>query len=159
MTKGITKEDYESLRRENRQLEYRLRKYQQILAIGGESELSGLVDQYISMGNKQLKRIATEINIGDFETNQLQEAIRLIEYLSSVQKELRSFITMHTEGIELSRPILQKLETVTGELIDMLSDRTRYLTLDDAHLEELHGILLRVREVVADYFMEMGEAS
>ena len=111
------------------------------------------------MGNKQLKRIATEINIGDFETNQLQEAIRLIEYLSSVQKELRSFITMHTEGIELSRPILQKLEAVTGELIDMLSDRTRYLTLDDAHLEELHGILLRVREVVADYFMEMGEAS
>ena len=159
MAKGITQEDYESLRRENRQLEYRLRKYQQILAIGGESELSGLVDQYISMGNKQLKRFATEINIGDFETNQLQEAIRLIEYLSSVQKELRSFITMHTEGIELSRPILQKLETVTGELIDMLSDRTRYLTLDDAHLEELHGILLRVREVVADYFMEMGEAS
>jgi hypothetical protein len=159
MAKGITQEDYESLRRENRQLEYRLRKYQQILAIGGESELSGLVDQYISMGNKQLKRIATEINIGDFETNQLQEAIRLIEYLSSVQKELRSFITMHTEGIELSRPILQKLEAVTGELIDMLSDRTRYLTLDDAHLEELHGILLRVREVVADYFMEMGEAS
>lgn len=159
MAKGITQEDYESLRRENRQLEYRLRKYQQILAIGGESELSGLVDQYISMGNKQLKRIATEINIGDFETNQLQEAIRLIEYLSSVQKELRSFITMHTEGIEISRPILQKLETVTGELIDMLSDRTRYLTLDDAHLEELHEILLRVREVVADYFMEMGEAS
>lgn len=158
MAKGITQEDYESLRRENRQLEYRLRKYQQILAIGGESELSGLVDQYISTSNKQLKRIATEINIGDFETSQLQEAIRLIEYLSSVQKELRSFITMHTEGLELSRPMLQKLETVTGELVDMLSDRTRYLTLDDAHLEELHGILLRVREVIADCFMGIGEA-
>ena len=159
MAKGITQEDYESLRRENRQLEYRLRKYQQILSIGGESELSGLVDQYISTSNKQLKRIATEINIGDFETSQLQEAIRLIEYLSSVQKELRSFITMHTEGLELSRrPMLQKLEAVTGALIEMLSDRTRYLTLDDVHLEELHGILLRVREVIADCFMGIGEA-
>lgn len=52
----ITLADYESLKRENRKLEQQIRKYRQILAVGGVSELSLLIDQYIDMSKKQLKK-------------------------------------------------------------------------------------------------------
>ena len=53
----ITPADYESLKRENRKLEQQIRKYRQILAVGGVSELSLLIDQYIDMSKKQLKKM------------------------------------------------------------------------------------------------------
>ena len=138
----ITPADYESLKRENRKLEQQIRKYRQILAVGGVSELSLLIDQYIDMSKKQLKKISAEIHISNFDKIHIQQIIHLTDYITGVQQEFDSFISMHTEGKWVVHPIYRKLE----------SCKTNFYKIEELRLEELHQTLLQVIEVIGRYF-------
>ena len=148
----ITPADYESLKRENRKLEQQIRKYRQILAVGGVSELSLLIDQYIDMSKKQLKKISAEIHISNFDKIHIQQIIHLTDYITGVQQEFDSFISMHTEGKWVVHPIYRKLESDIRRINEMLSCKTNFYKIEELRLEELHQTLLQVIEVIGRYF-------
>lgn len=148
----ITPADYESLKRENRKLEQQIRKYRQILAVGGVSELSLLIDQYIDMSKKQLKKISAEIHISNFDKIHIQQIIHLTDYITGVQQEFDSFISMHTEGKWVVHPIYRKLESDICRINKMLSCKTNFYKIGELRLEELHQTLLQVIEVIGRYF-------
>ena len=52
--------DYDDLKRNNRILQSKLKKYRQILSLGGISELPLLIDQYLEASDRKLKQISAE---------------------------------------------------------------------------------------------------
>lgn len=153
----ITPADYESLKRENRKMEQQIRKYRQILSVGGVSELSLLIDQYIETSKKQLKKISGEINISNFDKIHIQQIIQLTDYINAVQHEFNAFISMHTEGKWVVHPIYRKLESDIRQINEMLSCKTNFYRIEESRLEEFHQTLLQMIEVIGSYFEAANE--
>lgn len=153
----ITPADYESLKRENRKMEQQIRKYRQILSVGGVSELSLLIDQYIETSKKQLKKILGEINISNFDKIHIQQIIQLTDYINAIQQELNAFISMHTEGKWVVHPIYRKLDSDIRQINEMLSCKTNFYRIEEPRLEEFHQTLLQMIEVIGSYFEAANE--
>lgn len=151
--------DYERIREENRQLEKQISKYKQLLAMDGTTELTLLIDQYIDSSKKQLKRIASEIKIADFDRTQIQVILRLAEHLQSVEEELTSFLTLYLEGKWSEHPASRKIDLDIQKLQKLLSHRQNFYAVKENQQEAFHHALLQAIEVISGFVQPADESA
>ena len=105
------------------------RKLKHIIAYGNISTLSTLVDQYMEYSRVHLKKIATEIQLSDYEEESTVEVLSLIEHLDYVKSELHKLIAVGEEGlvvhnenlkadVRLARELIPELESIIQLHVD-----------------------------------------
>lgn len=82
--------------------------------------LSTLVDQYMEYSRVHLKKIATEIQLSDYEEESTVEVLSLIEHLDYVKMELHKLIAVGEEGLVVHNDNLKVDVRLARELIPEL---------------------------------------
>lgn len=116
------------------------RKLKHIIAYGNISTLSTLVDQYMEYSRVHLKKIATEIQLSDYEEESTVEVLLLIEHLDYVKMELHKLIAVGEEGLVVHNDNLKADVRLARELIPELESIIQ-LHVDAEQSEELKAVL------------------
>lgn len=128
--------DNEKIKSELRRTREENRKLKHIISYGNLSTLSTLIDQYMDYSRVHLKKIATEIQLTDYEKDSLDKVMELIDHLEHIELELYKLIEVGEEGrivhnaslktaVRLAREILPKLEEIIQLHVD--SDKSAAL--------------------------------
>ena len=128
--------DNEKIKSELRRTREENRKLKHIISYGNLSTLSTLIDQYMDYSRVHLKKIATEIQLTDYEKDSLDKVMELIGHLEHIELELYKLIEIGEEGriahndslkadVRLAREILPKLEEIIHLHVD--SDKSAAL--------------------------------
>lgn len=128
--------DNEKIKSELRRTREENRKLKHIISYGNLSTLATLIDQYMDYSRAYLKKIATEIQLTDYEQESLDKVMELISHLEHIEQELYKLIEIGEEGqfahndslktaVRLAREILPKLEEIIQLHVD--SDKSAAL--------------------------------
>ena len=90
--------DNEKIKSELRRTREENRKLKHIISYGNLSTLSTLIDQYMDYSRVHLKKIATEIQLTDYEKDSLDKVMELIGHLEHIELELYKLIEIGEEG-------------------------------------------------------------
>ena len=90
--------DNEKIKSELRRTREENRKLKHIISYGNLSTLSTLIDQYMDYSRTHLKKIATEIQLTDYEQDSLDKVMELIGHLEHIEQELYKLIEIGEEG-------------------------------------------------------------
>ena len=93
------------------------RKLKQIISYGNLSMLAALIDQYMDYSRAHLKKIATEIQLTDYEQESLDKVIELISHLEHLERELCKLIEVGEEGRILQNASLKADVRLVREML------------------------------------------
>lgn len=116
------------------------RKLKHIISYGNMSTLSTLVDQYMDYSRVHLKKIATEIQLSDYEEESTFQVLALIEHLDYVKMELHKLIAVGEEGMVIHNENLKTDVRIARELIPELESIIQ-LHINSDESGELKAIL------------------
>lgn len=150
--------DYENLGKENRALKEQVKRYQQLFAMNGITDLALMVDEYISLSRKRLKEIAAEAKLADFDRNQIQILLRLSEFLYAVAEEVRSFTSLYIEGKWAEHPASRRVDLDIKTLTSLFARKENFIMLTNEEMEEFHQELVSVIELVERFIKSDGDA-
>lgn len=130
----------EKIQKELNRVKAENRKLKHIITYGNISTLSTLVEQYMKYSRVYLKKIATEIQLSDYEEESTVEVLSLIEHLDYVKMELHKLIAVGEEGLVVHNENLKADVRLARELILELEGIIQ-LHVDAEQSEELKAIL------------------
>lgn len=133
-------EDNEKIQKELHKVREENRKLKHIISYGNISTLSTLIDQYMDYSRAHLKKIATEIQLTDYEKDSAEKVMELIEHLDYVKMELHKLIAVSEEGLVIHNENLKADVKMARELIPELESIIQ-LHIDSARSGELKAIL------------------
>lgn len=155
--KEITREvevappDYAAVKAKVRNQERIIKKYEQIMALGGVSDLTLLIDSFIDTAKNSLKKIGMEIQCTNYDKTQIQRIIKLCDFLEKSRDELYSFVSVAEEGKFISHPefrkVIMDIQTLTGRL----NDKSRIYKIPENELPDMHQTLVQVIEALRPY--------
>ena len=87
-------DDNEKLRRELKRVREENCRLKHIISYGNMSMLETLIDQYMDYSRIQLKKIALEIQLTDYEQSGTDKVMELIEHLECLKEELHKLIAI-----------------------------------------------------------------
>jgi len=143
--------DYKQLQKDNKELEKRIAKYQKIFKNGGISDLDILITKFKETTKPQLIKIADEFYHTDYDKVQINEILKLIDYLNQTKEELYSLVTTSENGRFIINPAFRKVQNDITAITECLNQKNNILNLDEQTLEEYHQILLRVHNTIMDF--------
>ena len=146
--------DYDDLKRNNRILQSKLKKYRQILSLGGISELPLFIDQYLEASDRKLKQISAEVRMMDFDTAELPKILKLIDHLDYAKQELSSFITMYQEGKWISDPLMHKVQLDIECIQGMLGRKSSLYAIPEDRLSDFDSTLVNIIEVLSGFMQK-----
>ena len=121
--------DNEKIKSELRRIREENRKLKHIISYGNLSALSTLIDQYMDYSRVHLKKIATEIQLTDYEKDSVDKVLELIRHIEHIELELYKLIEVGEAGrvlhndhlkadVRLAREMLPKLEEIIQLHVD-----------------------------------------
>ena len=143
--------DYKQLQKDNKELEKRVAKYQKIFKNGGISDLDILITKFKETTKPQLIKIADEFYHTDYDKVQINEVLKLIDYLNQTKEQLYSLVTTSENGKFIINPAFRKVQNDITAITEFLNQKNNLLNFDEQKLEEYHQILLRVHNTITDF--------
>ena len=143
MTRTIVKppDDYNSIIKKGKKLEDDNLRLRKVIAYGNINTLEMLIEKYTAESKPMLKRIATEIQLTNYDSSQVKNLYDFIDYLDYVSDELASFLSIHEEGRFVSSPRLRACQLAGMNICKKLSRKNAYskVRVED---EEMLNLLL-----------------
>lgn len=134
-------DDNEKLRRELKRVREENCRLKHIISYGNMSMLEILIDQYMDYSRIQLKKIALEIQLTDYEQSGTDKVMDLIEHLESLKEELHKLIAISEEGAVAHNESLRHDVKIARELVPELENIIQ-LHIDSDKSMELEKILV-----------------
>lgn len=134
-------DDNEKLRRELKRVREENCRLKHIISYGNMSMLETLIDQYMDYSRIQLKKIALEIQLTDYEQSGTDKVMDLIEHLESLKEELHKLIAISEEGAVAHNESLRHDVKIARELVPELENIIQ-LHIDSDKSMELEKILV-----------------
>ena len=94
----VEPKDYKAIKEEIRYLRIRNRQYKQALKYAGISELTMLIDDFKNEATSKMKLIIQESMICDYDHEQIQELVDLLEFIKDLQEQLQYSLTVYNDG-------------------------------------------------------------
>lgn len=140
MTKVVVKppDDYNSIIRTGQRFKDENTKLKKIIAFGNISTLDMLIEEYTSKSKPLLKRIATEIQLTNYDSSQIKSLYDFIDYLDYVSDELSSFLAIHEEGKFTLSPTLRSCQLAANTICKKLSRKSAFGKVKLENQEMLH---------------------
>ena len=119
----LNSDETEKLRKEMKIIREENRKLRHIISYGNISTLETLVDKYMDYSRLNLKKIAVEIQLTEYEKAGTDKVAELIEHLEYAKEESHKLISVSEEGavvhnislkhdVEMAREIVPHLESI-----------------------------------------------
>lgn len=134
-------DETEKLRRELKRLREENRKLKHIISYGNMSTLETLIDQYMDYSRVHLKKIATEIQLTDYEKSGTNKVMELIEHFEYIKEELHKLIAISEEGAVAHNDSLRHDVKIARELIPKL-ENIIHLNVDKQRSAEMEQVLV-----------------
>lgn len=134
-------DDNEKFRRELKRVREENCRLKHIISYGNMSMLETLIDQYMDYSRIQLKKIAFEIQLTDYEQSGTDKVMELIEHLESLKEELHKLIAISEEGAVAHNESLRHDVKIARELVPELENIIQ-LHIDSDKSMELEKILV-----------------
>lgn len=134
-------DDNEKLRQELKRVREENCRLKHIISYGNMSMLETLIDQYMDYSRIQLKKIALEIQLTDYEQSGTDKVMDLIEHLESLKEELHKLIAISEEGAVAYNESLRHDVKIARELVPELENIIQ-LHIDSDKSMELEKILV-----------------
>lgn len=134
-------DDNEKFRRELKRVREENCRLKHIISYGNMSMLETLIDQYMDYSRIQLKKIAFEIQLTDYEQSGTDKVMELIEHLESLKEELHKLIAISEEGAVAHNESLRHDVKIARELVPELENIIQ-LHIDSDKSVELEKILV-----------------
>lgn len=134
-------DDNEKFRRELKRVREENCRLKHIISYGNMSMLETLIDQYMDYSRIQLKKIAFEIQLTDYEQSGTDKVMELIEHLESLKGELHKLIAISEEGAVAHNESLRHDVKIARELVPELENIIQ-LHIDSDKSMELEKILV-----------------
>lgn len=148
--------DYEYIKNQAARMQKQLKKYQQLLAFGGTSNLSILIEGFAEKAKSSLKKIAMEIENTNYDQQQIQRIIKLCDFLDQSREELYSFIATADEGKFVTNPDFRRVQQDIRLITARLNERGTIYQIPEESLKDFHHTLLSVLEAIKP-FLSQGE--
>lgn len=143
MTRTVVKppDDYNSIIKKGQRLEDDNLKLKKIIAYGNINTLEMLIEKYTSESKPMLKRIATEIQLTNYDNSQVKNLYDFIDYLVFVADELSSFLSIHEEGRFVVSPKLRACQLAATNICKKLGRKNAFSKVRLEDQEMLHLLL------------------
>jgi len=145
-------EDYNNVMRNGQRLMDENLKLQKIIAYGNINTLEMLIEEYTSKSKPMLKRIATEIQLTNYDTDQIKNIYEFIGYLDYVRDELASFVSIHEEGRFVLSPKLRACQTAADNIRKKLGKKNAILKIAPEQQDDFHQTLLNFLNALDAFF-------
>ncbi len=156
---GVPSEEYEALKKDLKTAQKQNRELQKIISLGNISTLSTMVDEYLGYSQRQLKRIAQEIQLTDYSRDNVEKVIRLLDHLEYAKKELHVFIDLHEEGIIGLNPRFQSCLFLGTSIVRDLESLGTLIYMSEEQAVELQELLKGFQFVLGEFIEKTREAN
>lgn len=147
----VTPPDYNELKLRARKQEKIIKKYEQMFALGGVSDLTILIDNFIDSAKSQLKKISMEIECTSYDKQQIQRIIKLCDFLDQSREELYSFIETAEQGKFINNADFRKVLMDIKLLTERLNNKQKLYKIPEEELPTMHQTLMQVISVLKPY--------
>lgn len=154
ITKTVIKppDDYNNVIRNGKRLKDENLKLKKVIACGNISTLEMLIEEYTSKSKPMLKRIATEIQLTNYDVEQIKSIYDFINYLDYVRDELSSFVSIHEEGRFVLSPKLRACQMAADSIRRKLGRKNAVAKILPEQQDAFHETLLNFIGMLDEFF-------
>lgn len=159
ITKTVIKppDDYNNVIRNGQRLKDENLKLKKVIACGNISTLEMLIEEYTSKSKPMLKSIATEIQLTNYDVEQIKSIYEFINYLDYVRDELSSFVSIHEEGRFVLSPKLRACAMAAESIRKKLGRKSTIAKIRPEQQDAFHQTLLNFIDMIDDFLSAKGE--
>lgn len=149
--KQVPPPDYEDIKKANKALEKQNRRYKQMFSMGHISDLSLLISKFIESSKVDFQKIASEIELTDYNQHQVTEILALVDYLKSACDDFYALISVSEEGRFINNPPFRRIVFNEQIIRKFFAKKSVFLKYDAKTLGRLHQILLAFIQKLKDF--------
>lgn len=132
--------DYDRQKRELQRTREEVKKLRRLINSDRRSPLSVLLTKYMEYSKVELKRLGEEVNLSDFEKNDVEQVMNFIEYLYYVGQELYSLIAMSVMGKYADNEAYRACELMRTQIVDLMGSQDFLGSISDKKYDEVYHI-------------------